>query len=65
MEGMLAPTLKSRLLPHYRSSRSVQHHESGARGRCYGESGKVRKRSDKAHLIRDGIVIFTGELSMR
>ena len=44
-----------------RGSRDLPHHQGGHGSRCIVKEGKI-KRSSKIRLIRDGIVIYSGDL---
>jgi translation initiation factor IF-2 len=62
MEGMLAPVLKEEITATL-DVRQVYHiSKVGIVAGAYVTDGKV-KRSDKARLIRDGIVVFTGSIN--
>ncbi len=63
MEGMLAPTLKEQITATTIEVREVFNiTKVGLVAGAMVKTGKV-KRSDKARLIRDGIVIFTGAIN--
>ena len=61
MEGMLAPTLKEEVTAQV-DVRQVYHiTKVGTVAGCWVTEGKVH-RSDKVRVIRDGIVVHTGEI---
>lgn len=62
MEGMLAPTLKEQVTATIEVREVFNITKVGLVAGAMVKSGKV-KRSDKARLIRDGIVIFTGAIN--
>ncbi|WP_276878985.1 translation initiation factor IF-2 [Bacteroides heparinolyticus] len=62
MEGMLAPTLKEQVTATIEVREVFNITKVGLVAGAMVRSGKV-KRSDKARLIRDGIVIFTGAIN--
>lgn len=62
MEGMLEPVLKEELTATIEVRQVYHISKVGYVAGAYVLDGKV-KRSDKARLIRDGIVIFTGEIN--
>ena len=62
MEGMLEPVLKEELTATIEVRQVYHISKVGFVAGAYVMDGKV-KRSDKARLIRDGIVIFTGEIN--
>ncbi|MCE2616899.1 translation initiation factor IF-2 [Phocaeicola oris] len=62
MEGMLAPTLKEQDTATLEVRAVYNISKVGAVAGAYVIKGKV-KRSDKARIIRDGIVIFTGTIN--
>ena len=62
MEGMLEPVLKEELTATIEVRQVYHISKGGFVAGAYVMDGKV-KRSDKARLIRDGIVIFTGEIN--
>lgn len=59
MEGMLAPTLKEQITATIEVREVFNITKVGLVAGAMVKTGKV-KRSDKARLIRDGIVVFTG-----
>lgn len=62
MEGMLAPTLKEQITATIEVREVFNITKVGLVAGAMVETGKV-KRSDKARLIRDGIVVFTGAIN--
>lgn len=62
MEGMLAPTLKEQVTATIEVREVFNISKVGLVAGAMVKTGKV-KRSDKARLIRDGIVIFTGSIN--
>ena len=62
MEGMLEPVLKEEITASVEIRQVYHISKVGYVAGAYVIDGKV-KRSDKARLIRDGIVIFTGEIN--
>lgn len=62
MEGMLEPVIKEEVTANIEVRQVYHISKVGYVAGCYVIDGKV-KRSDKARLIRDGIVIFTGEIN--
>ena len=62
MEGMLEPVLKEEMTATIEVRQVYHISKVGYVAGAYVMDGKV-KRSDKARLIRDGIVIFTGEIN--
>lgn len=62
MEGMLEPVLKEEITASIEIRQVYHISKVGFVAGAYVIDGKV-KRSDKARLIRDGIVIFTGEIN--
>ncbi len=61
MEGMLAPTLKEEVTAQV-DVRQVYHiTKVGTVAGCWVTEGKVH-RSDKVRVVRDGIVVHTGEI---
>lgn len=62
MEGMLEPVIKEEVTANVEVRQVYHISKVGYVAGCYVIDGKV-KRSDKARLIRDGIVIFTGEIN--
>ena len=62
MEGMLAPTLKEQVTATIEVREVFNISKVGQVAGAMVKTGKV-KRSDKARLIRDGIVVFTGHIN--
>ena len=62
MEGMLEPVIKEEVTANIEVRQVYHISKVGYVAGAYVIDGKV-KRSDKARLIRDGIVIFTGEIN--
>ena len=62
MEGMLAPTLKEQVTSTIEVREVFNISKVGMVAGAMVKTGKV-KRTDKARLIRDGIVIFTGNIN--
>ena len=62
MEGMLAPTLKEQITATIEVREVFNISKVGIVAGAMVKTGKV-KRSDKARLIRDGIVVFTGTIN--
>ena len=62
MEGMLAPTLKEQVTATIEVREVFNISKVGLVAGAMVKTGKV-KRSDKARLIRDGIVVFTGNIN--
>ena len=62
MEGMLEPVLKEEVTATLEVRQVYHISKVGYVAGAYVSDGKV-KRSDKARLIRDGIVIFTGGIN--
>ena len=62
MEGMLAPTLKEQVTSTIEVREVYNSSKVGMVAGAMVKTGKV-KRTDKARLIRDGIVIFTGSIN--
>ena len=62
MEGMLAPTLKEQVTATIEVREVFNISKVGIVAGAVVKTGKV-KRSDKARLIRDGIVVFTGTIN--
>ena len=62
MEGMLAPTLKEQVTATIEVREVFNISKVGIVAGAMVKTGKV-KRSDKARLIRDGIVVFTGSIN--
>lgn len=62
MEGMLAPTLKEQVTANIEVREVFNISKVGMVAGAMVKNGKV-KRSDKARLIRDGIVVFSGTIN--
>jgi translation initiation factor IF-2 len=62
MEGMLAPEVKEEVTATIEVREVFHITKVGTVAGAIVKEGKA-KRSDKARLIRDGIVIFTGEIN--
>ena len=62
MEGMLAPTLKEQVTAEIEVREVFNISKVGQVAGAMVKSGKA-KRSDKARLIRDGIVVFSGSIN--
>ena len=62
MEGMLAPTLKEQITATIEVREVFNITKVGLVAGAMVKTGKV-KRSDKARVIRDGIVVFTGAIN--
>ena len=62
MEGMLSPTLKEQVTATIEVREVFNISKVGMVAGAMVKTGKV-KRTDKARLIRDGIVIFTGSIN--
>ena len=62
MEGMLAPTMKEQITATIEVREVFNITKVGLVAGAMVKTGKV-KRSDKARLIRDGIVVFTGSIN--
>ncbi|MCL2597299.1 MAG: translation initiation factor IF-2 [Paludibacter sp.] len=61
MEGMLAPEIKEEVTAMLEVLETFKISKVGAIAGCIVRDGKIH-RSDKVRVIRDGIVIMTGEL---
>ena len=61
MEGMLSPEIKEEITANIEVLETFKITKVGTIAGCIVRDGKV-KRSNKVRLIRDGIVIYTGEL---
>ena len=62
MKGMLAPKFKETVLGHLEVRQIFHITGAGTVAGCYVKDGRVQ-RSSKVRLVRDGIVIFEGELA--
>ena len=61
MEGMLAPEMREEVIGTAEVRETFHISKVGTIAGCVVKEGKLR-RSAKVRLIRDGIVIYTGEL---
>jgi len=61
MEGMLAPEIKEDIIGTLEILEAFKITKVGTIAGCFVQEGKIR-RSSKVRLIRDGIVIYNGEL---
>ncbi len=61
MEGMLSPEIKEEIVATVEVLETFKISKVGTIAGCIVREGKI-KRSSRIRLIRDGIVIFTGEL---
>ena len=61
MEGMLSPEIKEDIIGNLEVQQVFKISKVGTVAGCIVKEGKI-KRSNKVRLIRDGIVIHTGEL---
>ncbi len=61
MEGMLSPEIKEEIVATVEVLETFKISKVGTIAGCLVREGKI-KRSSRIRLIRDGIVIFTGEL---
>jgi len=61
MEGMLSPDIKEEIIANLEVLDVFKITKVGTVAGCMVKDGKI-KRSNKIRLIRDGIVIYTGEL---
>ena len=61
MEGMLSPEIKEEILGSAEVRETFKISKVGTVAGCMVKDGKI-KRGCKVRLIRDGIVIYTGEL---
>lgn len=62
MKGMLAPKFKETVLGHLEVRQIFHITGAGTIAGCYVKDGRVQ-RSSKVRLVRDGIVIFEGDLA--
>ncbi len=60
MEGMLEPTVEEKILANVEIRETYKFDKATVAG-CYVLDGKIA-RNNRIRLVRDGIVIFTGEL---
>ena len=61
MEGLLSPEIKEEVTSTVEVREIFKITKIGTVAGCIVREGKI-KRSNKVHIIRDGIVIYTGEL---
>ena len=61
MEGMLAPELKEEIVAYIEVRETFKITKVGTVAGCIVKEGKI-KRNNKIRLIRDGIVIYSGDL---
>ena len=61
MEGMLSPEIKQEVTATVEVQEVFKITKVGTIAGCLVREGKI-KRSNKVHIIRDGIVVYTGEL---
>ncbi|MEG1616817.1 MAG: translation initiation factor IF-2 [Bacteroidales bacterium] len=61
MEGMLAPEIKEEIVAYLEVRETFKITKVGTVAGCIVKEGKI-KRNNKIRLIRDGIVIYAGEL---
>jgi len=61
MEGMLSPEIKEEITANVEIREVFKISKVGSVAGCMVRDGKI-KRSNKVRLIRDGIVIYTGEI---
>ncbi|OFX47181.1 MAG: translation initiation factor IF-2 [Bacteroidetes bacterium GWA2_40_14] len=61
MEGMLSPEIKEEIIATIEVREVFKITKVGTIAGCYVRDGKV-KRTSKVRVIRDGIVVYTGEL---
>ncbi len=61
MEGMLSPDIKEEIVATVEVRETFKITKVGTIAGCFVRDGKI-KRSDKIRVIRDGIVVYTGEL---
>lgn len=62
MEGMLAPEIKEEIVATLEVRETFKISKVGTIAGCMCKEGKI-KRTSKVRLIRDGIVVYTGELA--
>jgi translation initiation factor IF-2 len=62
MEGMLEPKIEEKIVCNIDVRDVFKISKVGTVAGCYMTEGKIN-RNTKVHIIRDGIVIYTGELS--
>ena len=61
MEGMLSPDIKEVITANVEIMETFKISKIGTIAGCIVRDGKI-KRSDKVRIIRDGIVVYSGEL---
>ena len=61
MEGMLSPEIKEEIVATLEVLEAFKIDKVGTIAGCMVREGKIR-RTSKVRLIRDGIVVYTGEL---
>ncbi len=61
MEGMLSPDIKERITANIEVRETFKISKVGTIAGCYVLDGKV-SRTDKVRIIRDGVVVHSGEL---
>ena len=61
MEGMLSPEIKEEITANVEVQQVFKISKVGTVAGCIVKEGKI-KRTNKVRLIRDGIVIYSGEL---
>lgn len=61
MEGMLSPEIKEEITAYVEVQQVFKITKVGTVAGCMVKEGKI-KRTNKIRLIRDGIVIYAGEL---
>ena len=61
MEGMLSPEIKEEITAYVEVQQVFKISKVGTVAGCFVNEGKI-KRTNKIRLIRDGIVIYSGEL---
>ena len=61
MEGMLSPEIKEEITATVEVRETFRITKVGTVAGCMVKEGKI-KRSNKIRLIRDGIVVYSGEL---
>ncbi len=62
MEGMLSPEIKEQVTGNVEVRETFKISKVGTIAGCFVNEGKVKSKS-KVRVIRDGIVVFTGELA--
>ncbi len=62
MEGLLAPELKEELIGVAEVRDTFKVPKVGVIGGCYVANGKIQ-RGAQAHLIRDGVEVYTGKIA--